>query len=67
MPDTTARWSSWVGMRMKQLPVQWMYWWWVLNVALDICRCGSVVHATNPNLDVNLVFKIFQTAFGFTF
>lgn len=37
-------------MRTKQFPVQWMYWWWVLNVALDICRWGSVVHATNPNL-----------------
>ena len=32
IPDTSF---SWVGIRMKQFPVQWMYWSWVLKVALD--------------------------------
>ena len=47
-----------VGMRTKQFPVQWMYWWWVLNVALDIWRWGSVVHATKPNLTHDQVIDI---------
>ena len=47
IPDT---WSKVVGISTKQFPVQWMYWWWVLKVALDICMCGSVVQGTKPNL-----------------
>ena len=51
-------------MRTKQLPVQWMYWWWVLKVALDICRWGSVVHATNPNLTRENVINISKWKMG---